>query len=221
MNVDIILTEDGSHTLFSPQFGEIYHSRKGAIAESMHVYILHGIGACDLRSVNVFEMGFGSGLNALLSWKYAEENKLKMYYTGLELFPVPNDITSQINYGMLLPGYEEKFKLLHQSDWGKAVPLSENFTLTKLNGSLSDMIPPETKFNVIYFDAFAPTKQPELWTAEVFKKVYDMMAAGGILTTYSSKSVVRKDMMSVGFRVEKLQGPQGKRDMVRAWKGHT
>jgi tRNA U34 5-methylaminomethyl-2-thiouridine-forming methyltransferase MnmC len=221
MNVDIIVTEDGSHTLFSPRFGEIYHSRKGAIAESMHVYIRHGLAACELSEVHVFEMGFGSGLNALLSWKFAEENKLKIHYTGLELFPVPNDITSQINYGLLLPGYEEKFKLLHESHWGKAVTLSENFTITKLNESLSDMIPPQTKFNVVYFDAFAPTRQPELWTGDIFKKVYKMMAYGGILTTYCSKTVVRKDMISAGLRVEKLQGPQGKRDMVRAWKDNV
>ena len=216
--MEMILTEDGSHTLRAKQFDEIYHSRHGAIEESMHVYIKAGLAACERKEIHIFEMGFGTGLNALLSWKYADENNLKIHYTGLELYPVPDDIISQINYGDILSGYGEKFKLLHQADWEKEIQLSDNFTLTKLNASLTDVVLPNDVFNVVYFDAFAPTKQPELWIADIFKKVYDMMNANGILATYCSKSIVRKDMASAGFRVEKLQGPHGKRDMVRAWK---
>ena len=216
--MEIVLTGDGSHTLRAPQFDEIYHSFHGAIEESMHVYIRAGLAACPLSDMHIFEMGFGTGLNALLSWKYADENKVHMHYTALELYPVPDNVISQINYGKLLPGYAEKFTMMHQAEWNKEIELSENFTLTKLNQSLTDIALSKDQFNVVYFDAFAPSKQPELWTAAIFKKVYDVMAVNAVLTTYCSKSIVRKDMMSVGFRVEKLQGPHGKRDMVRAWK---
>jgi tRNA U34 5-methylaminomethyl-2-thiouridine-forming methyltransferase MnmC len=214
----LVLTEDGSHTLRSEQFDETYHSHHGAVAESMHVYIQNGLAAVDRKEINVFEVGFGTGLDALLSWMYAEQNDLRVNYTGLELYPISDAMISEINHPSLLQDYKPKFGAIHAAAWGGMVRLSPIFKINKLHQSVLDFTAPADLQDVIYFDAFSPDKQPELWTADVFRKMYEMLDVGGVLVTYCSKSAVRRNMEEVGFTVEKLQGPRGKREMVRAVK---
>jgi len=217
MDVEIIQTKDGSHTLYSKQFDEIYHSRNGALAESQHIFIHNGLEACHSSVINVFELGFGTGLNALLSWEYAESKNIRINYHSVELYPVSEELIGQINYPELI-GHKEKFQQLHAANWNDTVTLSENFTLHKINGSVLDMQFPVSTINVIFFDAFSPEKQSELWTVDVFSKMHDILAPNGILVTYCSKSYVRRNMQQAGFEIQKLQGPHGKRDMVRASK---
>jgi len=169
MDVEIIQTKDGSHTLYSKQFDEIYHSRNGALAESQHIFIHNGLEACHSSVINVFELGFGTGLNALLSWEYAESKNIRINYHSVELYPVSEELIGQINYPELI-GHKEKFQQLHAANWNDTVTLSENFTLHKINGSVLDMQFPVSTINVIFFDAFSPEKQSELWTVDVFSK---------------------------------------------------
>ena len=217
MDVEIIQTKDGSHTLYSPQFDEIYHSRNGALAESQHIFMENGLDACQNKEINVFELGFGTGLNALLTWIYAESKNIKIHYHTLELYPVSLDLIEQINYPDLI-GSKDKFQKLHQTEWENTVKLSPHFSLHKINASIIDIQLPLSGINIIFFDAFSPEKQPELWTTEVFTKMYEILAPAGILVTYCSKSYVRNNMQQAGFEVSKLPGPHGKRDMVRALK---
>ena len=217
MKVEIIQTKDGSHTLFSPQFDEIYHSRNGALAESEHVFITAGLEACPQSDLNIFELGFGTGLNALLTWIYAESKNIRINYHSVELYPIPDELTSQINYPQLI-GSDDKFQKLHQAAWNTSVELSQHFTLHKINGSVLQLNQPLPGINVIFFDAFSPEKQPEMWTTEIFAKMFGILAPGGILVTYCSKSYVRRNMQESGFLITKLPGPHGKRDMVRATK---
>lgn len=212
----LLLTEDGSHTIYSEQFDEIYHSRHGAVAESTHVFIQKGLAAIDKKEARVFEVGFGTGLNAFLTWIYAEEKGLHVNYTSIELYPVSEPLLAEINYPSLFPKHDAKVSAIHHATWNEVANLSPNFSLRKIQGSVLDLSLASATMDLIYFDAFSPEKQPELWTADVFKKMYDLLADGGILTTYCSKSFVRRNMQEAGFKVEKLQGPRGKREMVRA-----
>ena len=218
MEIEIIRTKDGSHTLYTPRFDEVYHSRNGAMSESRHIFINSGLEAFHQDEINVFELGFGTGLNAFLSWIYAASKEVRINYHGVELYPLSDDVISKINYPEMIPDHENKFKRLHEADWEKEIPLSPNFTLHKIKGSVLDLSLPSQSIDVVFFDAFSPDKQPELWTMEVFKKVYDMLDPGGALVTYCSKSAVRKNMQEAGLFVTKLQGPPGKRDMVRAFR---
>ncbi len=215
MSVEIIETKDGSHTLFSPQFDEIYHSRNGAIAESQHIFIRNGLEACQKSEINVFELGFGTGLNALLSWIYAEAKNIRINYHSIELYPVSQEIISRVNYPDLI-GHKEKFQQIHDAHWDESIILSSYFSLHKIKASVLDMQFTMSGIDVIFFDAFSPEKQPEMWTTDVFAKMFDILAPNGILVTYCSKSYVRKNMQQAGFEIAKLPGPHGKRDMVRA-----
>jgi tRNA U34 5-methylaminomethyl-2-thiouridine-forming methyltransferase MnmC len=220
MDVEIIQTKDGSHTLYSAEFDEIYHSRHGALTESEHIFIRSGLDACTGKVTNIFEVGFGTGLNALLSWVYAESRDIQINYHSIELYPVSPNIISQINYPDII-GHRDKFQKLHDAQWNEMTELSPHFSLHKINASILDLQFPSSSINVIYFDAFSPEKQPELWTVDVFAKMYDMLVPGGILVTYCSKSYVRKNMQKAGLEITKLPGPPGKRDMVRAIKASS
>ena len=214
----LLLTEDGSHTMYSAQFGEAYHSSRGALTESSHIFISSGLSAVTGKEINVFEVGFGTGLNAFLSWIHAEVNQLQINYTSIELYPVALDLLSDINYSALFPGHETKFAALHKTPWDQPEKLSSHFTLHKLHQSVFDTALPSFSQNIIFFDAFSPEKQPELWSADVFRKMYDLLTIGGILVTYCSKGYVRRNMKEAGFTVEKLPGPLGKHEIVRAFK---
>ena len=217
----LIVSEDGSHTLYVEALDEHYHSTHGAIQESNHVFIEAGLKQVNnsLETIRIFEVGFGTGLNAFLSLLYAEENKKHIYYSSVELYPLNIDIAGKLNYANILsPDKHDLFLKLHSSDWNEELKISEYFTLNKRSISLEN-INITDKFNLIYFDAFAPEKQPELWTADIFNRMYDILLPGGILTTYCAKGQVRRNMIEAGFTVERIPGPPGKREIMRARKG--
>jgi tRNA U34 5-methylaminomethyl-2-thiouridine-forming methyltransferase MnmC len=214
-NPDLIFTKDGSHTIFLPELNEHYHSVHGAIRESLHVYIHSGFDHHPIKNVKVLEVGFGTGLNVLLTLKQAMEEKRKVIYHTIDKFILPEELTGKLNYdtliGEMVSGW---FQMIHVSPWNREIPISDFFTLMKILTDLKD-----TEFNykydIVYFDAFGPDKQPEMWTMDIFKKIFEAMNPGGILTTYSSKGEVRRKMEQCGFSVEKLPGPAGKREMLR------
>ncbi|MEO8404637.1 MAG: tRNA (5-methylaminomethyl-2-thiouridine)(34)-methyltransferase MnmD [Chitinophagaceae bacterium] len=222
MDREIILTEDGSHTVSVPEMNVTYHSVHGAIQESMHVFIDAGFRQfSDQAELRIFEMGFGTGLNALLTLIEAEKTKQQIDYTSIELFPLQAKEIGKLNYcGQLnCKDLEPVFTQLHQCDWEKEIQITEHFTLQKLNTSLSAFNPSTLQpFHLIYYDAFAPSAQPELWTTEIFEKLYNLLNNKGALVTYCSKGGVRRAMKAAGFAIEKIPGPPYKREMVRARK---
>jgi len=214
----IVTTKDGSQTILNDQLGSTYHSRHGALTESSHVFIDKGLKRLvddGLNDINILEMGFGTGLNALLTWQMAKELGLNIDYQSLELFPVPEKVWYSYQLPDDLKLEQVDFEKLHQANWNEFVQIDESFRLTKYQVSLLDF-QSDKKFNLVYFDAFEPETQPELWTEEVFEKLFEMMKTGGILTTYCCKGYVRRNMIAAGFMVEKVPGPPGKREMIVA-----
>jgi tRNA U34 5-methylaminomethyl-2-thiouridine-forming methyltransferase MnmC len=222
MQREILLTADGSHTIAVPGMNVTYHSHHGAMAESMWVFVEAGFfytagqRAHDL--LTILEIGFGTGLNALLTLKEGAARQQPVRYITIEPFPLTKQEVAQINHGKLLQ-QEKDFLHLHDAAWEKDVVINPLFTLHKKKLSLLNLFLNE-RIDCIYFDAFAPTDQPELWTAPVFENLYELLVPGGILVTYSSKSIIRKAMQAALFQVTKIPGPHGKRDMVRAMRPH-
>ena len=215
-------TADGSHTLFVPELNETYHSVHGAIQESQHVFIKNGLRYfIDKKSVSILEIGFGTGLNALLTLLATENSSQMVNYVSLEKFPLSNELVQQLNYPTQLKldtDQKKIFNHLHICEWNKLTPITNNFNLLKINKDLTDFHT-TTNFDIVYFDAFAPEKQAELWISEIFLKIYNFLKPGGILVTYCAKGVVKRTIKSVGFQLETLPGPPGKREMIRALKG--
>jgi tRNA U34 5-methylaminomethyl-2-thiouridine-forming methyltransferase MnmC len=219
MKREIITTKDGSHTIVIPEISVAYHSHNGAVQESVHVFIEAGLRWYmstnpEVPSVRIFEMGFGTGLNAYLTAREAMDKKLHIHYTAVEQFPIAAAEALLLNYAAT-PAEKQLFYQLHQSAWQQDVSVTKEFTLLKLQENLIHLAP-QHPVDIIYFDAFAPSAQPELWTTEVFQKLHGMLNPGGALVTYCSKSIVRRAMQAAGFRVTKIPGPRGKREMVRA-----
>jgi len=217
MQPELIITQDGSHSLYRSDLDEHYHSIYGAVQESMHVFIRNGLNTIGKTNIQIFEMGFGTGLNALLTLlKTQEENRKVKYYT-IEKYPLSKEITDQLNYTTFLcPSAPGHLKSLHDAEWGFDVYLN-HFMLNKINGDiLQTQIP--TGNDLVYYDAFAPDKEPDLWSENLFRKIYDSMTDGAVFVTYSAKGEVRRKLLSCGFRVEKLPGPPGKIHMLRARK---
>jgi len=214
----IQITEDGSHTIHVPEIGVTYHSFHGAIAESMHVYIEAGLNyllETQKRStLNILEMGFGTGLNALLSLQCAIKNSISIKYTAIDSDPLNPSEYNVLNYGNLLQMSHELLAL-HDAEWNLSVRIHELFSLEKQKIDLRNFESSQ-QFQCVFFDAFSPVEQPELWTTEIFQKLFALLEPGGILVTYCSKSAVRKAMQEAGFQVTKIPGPRGKREMVRA-----
>ncbi len=269
--VEFQVTEDGSHTLFSEMAGQTYHSSHGAVQESRHIFISQlSIKSQQLEvseqelieksSLSVLEIGFGTGLNALLTAQWASERGVNVEYTTIELYPLGREVYCGLNYGRLL-GDEELFLRLHDADWDSGVvEVTENFTIRKCKSDIVEWVENNsqfiihnsqlldqsdlsdlsdscfnsqlfiakgsktfgstfnTQYDVVYFDAFSPDAQPELWSEEVFRNVYALMKTGGVLMTYCAKGDVRRAMLTAGFKVEKLQGPPGKRHILKAGK---
>ncbi len=221
--LELQLTTDGSHTIAIPSKGITYHSKHGAINESMHVFIEAGLNyrlaENDKKEFRIFEMGFGTGLNALLTYMEAEKNNLHVHYTSVEQFPLENEMADKLNYCEALchPDLNDMFTEMHHCAWNVDVVLSPFFIIHKKKTSLLDLSLPGL-YDIIYYDAFDPNAQPELWTQDVFRKIFDATAPGGILTTYCSKGNVRRAMLSAGFSVSKIPGPPHKREMLRAEK---
>jgi len=215
----IIITEDGSHTLHIPELNEHYHSIHGAIQESTHIFIKTGLHAfASSQNISILEVGFGTGLNALLTYKEAQTAGQKIQYTGIEKYPLlPNEFR-HLNYATeISPNFIEIFKQIHEVPWASHQAISPNFLLQKIKADLLNF---ETKnhYDLIYFDAFGPDIQPKLWTEAIFNKMFSLLNSNGKLVTYSAKGQVRRNMLASGFKVERLPGPPGKREMLRAIK---
>ena len=220
--IKIIASRDGSHTLFHSGLNETYHSMHGAIQESEHVFIKAGLEQFTTKknTIHIFEVGFGTGLNAWLTYKAIKGTAIKIIYHSLEPFPLAEEIYTQLNY---TSGSEDKdlndfFLALHKAPWEKEVALNENFTLKKIKTKLEAYSPQTDYFDLIYFDAFAPSKQAEMWLPENIQKVYALLNKGGILVTYCARGQFKRDLKSVGFLVETLMGPPGKKEMTRGVK---
>jgi tRNA U34 5-methylaminomethyl-2-thiouridine-forming methyltransferase MnmC len=214
-HLQLQLTADGSHTLFLPELNEHYHSVNGAVQESQHVYINAGFNQCGKETVFVLELGFGTGLNAFLTALEAEKRNVKVVYTALEKYPLPAEIIRQLNYS---GRNSDLFNQIHSAEWGRAIPLTSSFTLHKIKIDFKDYDYCSGNYDVVYYDAFAPDKQPEVWLQELFDAIYTSLHPGGILTTYCAKGMIRRRMKQSGFIVERIPGPPGKREMLRAGK---
>jgi tRNA U34 5-methylaminomethyl-2-thiouridine-forming methyltransferase MnmC len=216
MNSELRITEDGSHTLFVPEIDECYHSSHGAIQESTHIFIEAGLEQCSKSEIKVLEVGFGTGLNAFLTLIEAEKSCKHIQYTSLEKYPVEVEKAMQLNYPEILsPAKRSVFELMHTSPWNVDVEITPYFTLKKIETDFRRYVP-VGKFDVIFFDAFSPEKQPEMWTQERFEMIFKYCNPEAILTTYCAKGAVRRAMQAVGFTVERLVGPPGKREMLSA-----
>ena len=217
---ELQISEDGSSTLLSKKYGVTYHSRHGALQESEHVFIQAGLEACqnDQEEIHVFEMGFGTGLNAYLSLLYALKNDIPIDYTTCELNPLPASLSRELNYPELLNNqHKNLFHLLHDIEWDKKQKLHPDFSILKEAKSIQETDYHDC-FDVIFYDAFAPETQPELWNKEIMDKMYRSLKPGGILVTYCAKGEFKRTLKSIGFEVESIPGPPGKREMTRARK---
>ncbi|MBT3418235.1 MAG: tRNA (5-methylaminomethyl-2-thiouridine)(34)-methyltransferase MnmD [Flavobacteriales bacterium] len=215
MKKELIITKDGSHSLFVPELNENYHSVHGAIEEALHVFIKNGIHSHPKQNINILEIGFGTGLNTLLTLENKKE--VTVNYTALEPYPVSEKIYSKLNFFTMRNLDGETFLKLHTSDWEKEIEISGGFTFFKSEKRLQNFTT-KKKFDIIYFDAFSPETQAEMWTEEVFKKCFNLLNKDGFLVTYCAKGVVKRTLKSIGYEVETLDGPTGKREMTRANK---
>lgn len=225
----LISTDDGSATIFIPEWNESYHSKHGAVQEAIHVFIQNGLDKIPNKKISVLEIGFGTGLNSFLTLLNAVKRDLDVSYTGLEKYPVQPSEYRLLNYSKSiinnfnLSDFEEikpddLYQKMMDSDWGDFQEINQNFRLKKVEIDFFEFDYPESEYDLVYFDAFGARVQPELWTSELFEKIYFGMKTGGLLTTYSSKGSVRRALKELGFEVEKLAGPPGKREMINAIK---
>lgn len=212
--MEIRKTKDGSETIWSETYQQTYHSVFGAVTESKHVFIEAGFNQIQADPVNIFEMGFGSGLNAILTLEEAKKKNIRVRYHSIELHPVSSGIVKQYRVDAELVNI---FQHIHEMDWDREMEVTPWFTLMKIHGDLN-LWNPEFSYHLVYFDAFSPESQPELWAQPVFEKIHKMLHPGGILTTYCAKGSVRRNMIAAGFQVERLSGPPGKREMLRGRK---
>ena len=214
-------TADGSYTLYVPELDEHYHSVKGALTESQHIFIDMGLKHSSVTAPHILEIGLGTGLNCVLTLLEAKESQRHVHYTGIERYPLNEEIIHKLNYPSIIgKECEEDYFAIHQAPWEEDVCLSPWFTLHKLEGDFTHYSF-EQKYDIIYFDAFAPEKQPEMWEQSLFDNLYQVLNEGGILTTYCAKGVVRRMLQTAGFKVERLPGPPGgKREILRAIKNN-
>jgi len=217
VELKIIKTADGSNTIFSPELNEQYHSLNGAVTESEHVFINAGLNELipKERNINILEIGMGTGLNILLTYKETLEKRIAVNYHAIEPYPLSSDLYSKLNYALQIEKQDNLFNLLHSSGWNEDIPLSAMFSLRKQKNKLEEIELIPDFYSLIYFDAFSPDIQAELWTLEIFNKIYKAVKTGGILVTYSAKGQVRRNLQQAGFIVERLPGPPGKREMLR------
>lgn len=217
----IELTADGSHTLFVPELDEHYHSVNGAVQESTHVFIKTGLRHCSKEVIRIFEVGFGTGLNAFLSMLDVIETDKVIHYTAIEAYPLSENLIQQLNYAQSFSNnYQALYEKMHDVEWGSDQGITPNFQLKKIESDFTqfDFSILADTFDLIYFDAFAPDKQPDMWTQSLFDDMYRISTEGGVLVTYCAKGVVRRMLQAAGYRTERLPGPPGKREMLRATK---
>jgi tRNA U34 5-methylaminomethyl-2-thiouridine-forming methyltransferase MnmC len=215
----MLLTEDGSTTLYNEIIGEHYHSTHGAIQESQHIFIKDGLNECKKDEIHILEMGFGTGLNAFLTMLEAEKTGKRIHYYTVELYPISEEQAKTLNFAQILsPEKNEDFLKLHTSKWGEISKISTNFEMLKIQGDFNSLDFNELRFDVVYYDAFSPEKQPELWSLEIFEKIFSHCNKEAILTTYCAKGYVRRNLQAAGFTVHRLPGPPGKREKLSAVK---
>jgi tRNA U34 5-methylaminomethyl-2-thiouridine-forming methyltransferase MnmC len=218
---EIIITNDGSTTIHIPEWNEQYHSKHGAIQESKHVFIEMGLYYYLQNNttslLNILEIGFGTGLNAIITLLESNRLQQSIQYTGVEAYPVEMLEIKKLNYSVQLNCSKKDYESLHQCQWEKQIVFDQFFSLEKRK-QLFSKIEDKNRYHIIYFDAFGARVQPDLWTEHIFIKMYDALILGGVLVTYSAKGSVRRAMQSSGFLVERLPGPRGKREMLRATK---
>ena len=217
MDNKLVITNDGSHSIFNPKINECYHSKHGAIVEAEHVFIRNGFSALNKPKLNILEVGFGTGLNALLTYQKAEQKSIEVNYHTMELCPINKESYMRLNFTKLIGLEQKKLLDLHSCSWEEEHKISTYFTLTKNHTSL-ERYNTNIKFDIIYFDAFSPDKQPELWNEIIFKKMHKFLKNNGFLVTYCAKGVVKRTMKTVGFEVVVLDGPPGKRQMTKGKK---
>ncbi|MCS5490576.1 tRNA (5-methylaminomethyl-2-thiouridine)(34)-methyltransferase MnmD [Algoriphagus limi] len=222
--IKIITTEDGSHSLYHEELKETYHSFHGAYRESLHVFMIYGLDSWVAMNpkkypIRIFEVGFGTGLNAWLTLVWAEQYQIPVLYHTVEPYPLEKEIYSQLNFihqNDAIWHYHKYFEALHDAPWNEGGPISEYFNFKKDKVSLQEAQLYPT--DVVFFDAFAPSKQPELWEKEMLEKVINSMRPGAVFTTYSAKGQLKRDLKELGLEVETPPGPPGKKEMTRAWK---
>lgn len=220
MERKVITTADGSKTLFIPEMDEQYHSLNGALTESNHVFINAGYKHHKSIMPVVFEVGFGTGLNALLTAEMAELEKRKTTFVSIEKFPLEQKIIEQLNYGKLISKKAELlYSKINTAKWNEEIQISDFFKLLKIEGDLIDYkFNQALKFDIIYFDAFGPDKQPNMWNSNIFKKIYDASSTNAVFVTYSAKGEIRRQLRDCGYLMERIPGPPGKRQMLRGTK---
>jgi tRNA U34 5-methylaminomethyl-2-thiouridine-forming methyltransferase MnmC len=222
-DIEIIVTSDGSNSLLNRSLNETYHSTHGALQESNHVFIKNGLNYFiennDVSPVNILEIGFGTGLNTLLTLQQVGGLKRVIHYTTIETNPLEESLWSQLNYGSADDQKRTDFIKIHKAQWETDEAIISNFIIRKRKISLLEVDLITSDYHIIYYDAFAPNKQPSMWTMDVLKKVVDSMSEHGVFVTYCAKGQLKRDLMSLGLQVETLPGPPGKKEMVRAIKG--
>ena len=223
MNLKIIKTGDGSDSLYNKEIDETYHSLHGSVTESKHVYINAGLenflGKNKKQSISILEVGLGTGLNLLLTLKYAKKNNLKIQYHAIEPFPLDNTILKKLNFNNKLEGFDKKvYEKIHHPKNLEPIDLSNNISFTKSITRLEQISFENEKYDLVFFDAFAPSKQPDIWSIENFKIIREAMKKDGIMVTYSSSGKLKKILKELKFKIEKLAGPKGKKEMTRAVK---
>lgn len=219
MKRSIIQTLDGSTTIQIEDWEECYHSKHGAIQEAKHVFIQNGLDLFASKPISILEIGFGTGLNAFITFLEAKKRRQNITYVGVEAYPISKEELSGMNYVSALEAheYQSVFDTMHQCNWEQSTLLDEDFCITKRQ-QFFETINDVEQFDLIYFDAFGYRVQPELWSTEIFKKMFTALKKEGVLVTYAARGVVKRSMIEVGFTVEKLAGPPGKREMFRATK---
>ena len=213
MNLHIVKTGDKSLTVFNSTINEHYHSIYGAIEESKHVFIKSGFNFFSEKQLNILEIGFGTGLNLILTYEESVFSKVKVYYDAVELYPLDIEIVKKLNYSENI----KIFHNIHKLPWNEENQICEYFTFCKFHDDFVTF-KLNKRYDLVYFDAFSPEKQSELWSKEIFEKIYNNMNFGGILVTYSSKGIVKRALRDSGFYVNRLKGPSGKRHILRAIK---
>lgn len=219
MKREVIVTSDGSTTIRINELNENYHSTHGAIQESMHIFIDNGISKILKSNIKVLEIGFGTGLNALLTEEFARTKNIKVEYIGIEAYPISIEEKNQLNYCEKIGERSiEIFDRFHSCLWGDLISVSEYFSLKKIKSKVEEYVNESDFFDIIYFDAFAPDVQQKLWTTSIFQKMFNLLKNNGVLVTYCAKGQVKRDLKSVGFTIVSLPGPPGKREMTKAIK---
>lgn len=217
MNRQLVLTGDGSHTFFVPELGEHYHSVHGAIRESLHIFIRNGYEKVPVNAVSILEAGFGTGLNALLTILASQADRKHVTYETWEAYPLDPAEYNILNYPEILETGYDSFRNIHGAEWGMEVPVNSLFSIKKIQDDIRNF-KSDNFYDLVYFDAFGPDYQPELWETRVFRNISSRMKENSRLVTYSAKGQVRRNLRDAGFSIEKAPGPPGKREITIAIK---